>query len=131
MSFLEMDFDKTVQVFEEKYLYSKWKFNPADFEPICVKHGLKINQDIFIVERHKNSNRLYPNPLIFIETTTFKRVIEVEKSWLLRKYCQVYKTQHTPNRLGRLRYEFHTEKDLENLLKKLPKSTAMDRGNEK
>ena len=116
MAFLEMSVDKSIQVFEEKYLYSKWRFRRNELSALYVKYGLKINQDIFIVERYKNSNGFYPVPLLFIETTNFKRVIEGEMPLLLARYCQTYKVQHRENRLGRLRYECHTAEELETLL---------------
>ena len=117
MAFLEMNLNQSVQVLEEKYLYSKWGFRQADLIRLCMQYGFLINRDIFIITRYKNSNQFYPRPLIFFETTSFRRVIETEKLKLLRKYSQIYRTQHMMDRLGRLRYEFHTTDELVSLLK--------------
>ena len=118
MAFLEINLNQSVQVLEEKYLYSKWGFRQTDLIRLCMQYGFLINRDIFIITRYKNSNLFYPRPLIFFETTSFRRVIETEKLKLLRKYSQTYRSQHIPDRLGRLRYEFHTTDELVELLGK-------------
>lgn len=125
MPFLEISYDKTVQVVEDKYLFSQWGFRPTELGPLCLKYGLLINRDVFIIERTKRAKRLYPGPLLVFETTSFRRVIEVEKSRLLSKYCQTFKKQRIPDRLGRLAYEYHTDEELGILLKKRINSMDM------
>lgn len=108
MAFLEISYDKTVQVVEEKQLYSQWGFRPTELGPLCLEYGLLINRDVFIIERTKRAKRLYPIPVLLFETTSFRRVVEGEKPCLLRKFCQTYKKQRTHDRLGRLVNEYHT-----------------------